>query len=82
MPVSRILGTAARFGYDVASTVTGTAAQAAFSVLDTAVNALNPRFTDNDLAQSKYDFNYRIFPNDLGMDDNGHYMIIFQMKRI
>lgn len=35
-----------------------------------------PSYSDNDLAQSKYDFNYRTFPSDLGMDDNGHYMII------
>lgn len=30
----------------------------------------------NDLAQSKYNFRYLVFPNDLGMDDVGHYMII------
>lgn len=30
----------------------------------------------NDLAQSRYDFSYTVFPNDLGMDDNGHYMVI------
>jgi hypothetical protein len=30
----------------------------------------------DDLGQSQYDFRYKIFPNDLGMDDNGHYMII------
>jgi len=29
-----------------------------------------------DLGQSKYDFRSLVFPNDLGMDDNGHYMII------
>lgn len=29
-----------------------------------------------DLGQSEYDFNYLVFPNDLGMDNNGHYMII------
>lgn len=53
--------------------------------------AINPRFTtstqDNqttsspadpvqDLAQSKYDFKYMVFPEDLGMDYNGHYMVI------
>lgn len=33
--------------------------------------------TENpDLGQSQYDFRYLVFPNDLGMDDNGHYMII------
>lgn len=31
---------------------------------------------DGDLAQSEYDFRSLIFPNDLGMDDNGHYIII------
>lgn len=31
---------------------------------------------DNQLSQSKYDFNYRAFPNDLGMDYMGHYMVI------
>ena len=29
-----------------------------------------------DLGQSRYDFRSLVFPNDLGMDDNGHYMII------
>ena len=29
-----------------------------------------------DLGQSRYDFRYLVFPNDLGMDDNGHYMVI------
>lgn len=29
-----------------------------------------------DLRQSNYDFNYLVFPNDLGMDNQGHYMII------
>jgi hypothetical protein len=31
---------------------------------------------DIDLGQSQYDFRYLVFPNDLGMDDNGHYMVI------
>jgi len=35
-----------------------------------------PLAPGNDLAQSKYNFKYKVFPNDLGMDDNGHYMII------
>lgn len=30
----------------------------------------------NDLAQSRYDFGYTVFPNDVGMDDVGHYMVI------
>lgn len=29
-----------------------------------------------DLMQSDYDFRYRVFPNDLGMDNLGHYMVI------
>ena len=29
-----------------------------------------------DLGQSKYDFQYLVFPNDLGKEDNSHYMII------
>jgi hypothetical protein len=29
-----------------------------------------------DLAQSRYNFSYTSFPNDLGMDDVGHYMVI------
>lgn len=29
-----------------------------------------------DLAQSKYDFSYKVFPDTVGMDDVGHYMII------
>jgi len=29
-----------------------------------------------DLGQSRYDFRYLVFPNDLGMEDNSHYMII------
>lgn len=32
--------------------------------------------TNNDLAQSRYDFRYLVFPNDLGMDNQGHYMVI------
>lgn len=29
-----------------------------------------------DLGNSKYDFRYKVFPNDLGSGDNGHYMVI------
>jgi hypothetical protein len=29
-----------------------------------------------DLGQSQYNFRYTVFPNDLGMDNNGHYMVI------
>lgn len=43
--------------------------------LTTTFNAQNTA-AGNDLAQSKYDFRYKVFPDDLGMDDNGHYMVI------
>lgn len=32
--------------------------------------------TGTTLGQSRYNFNYSVFPSDLGMDDNGHYMVI------
>jgi hypothetical protein len=32
--------------------------------------------SDDTLGQSQYNFNYRAFPNDLGMEYNGHYMVI------
>jgi len=31
---------------------------------------------DNTLSQSRYDFTYKAFPNDIGMDYLGHYMVI------
>ena len=36
----------------------------------------NPSSQPIDLGQSKYDFSYLVFPNDLGREDNAHYMII------
>lgn len=33
-------------------------------------------YKDNQLSQPKYGFSYKAFPNDLGMDYNGHYMVI------
>lgn len=39
----------------------------------------NNTFSDSyvpDLAQSRYNFRYLVFPNDLGMSDIGHYMIL------
>jgi len=36
----------------------------------------SPVITDDTLSQSRYDFTTRAFPNDLGSDYNGHYMII------
>lgn len=46
-----------------------------------ALEAINPGESvgtapGDDLAQSEYDFRYMVFPNDLGMDTNGHYMVI------
>lgn len=34
------------------------------------------RNDDEQLSQRKYDFSYKVFPNDLGMDYLGHYMVI------
>lgn len=46
-------------------------------VISPLVNPLiNNLGLNNGLNQSKYDFTYRVFPNDLGMEDNEHYMII------
>lgn len=41
-------------------------------------NTENPSLSDfiPDLAQSKYNFSYTVFPNNIGMDDVGHYMVI------
>jgi len=36
----------------------------------------NNSVSDNTLEQSEYDFNYRVFPNDLANDYVGHYMVI------
>ena len=36
----------------------------------------NPTSEPLDLGQSEYDFSYLVFPNDLGREDNAHYMII------
>lgn len=41
-----------------------------------AVDAIRGISDDNQLSQSKYDFKYRSFPSDLGMDYMGHYMVI------
>ena len=42
-----------------------------------ALDYIDPRNNDdNTLSQSKYDFTYKAFPNDLGMDYLGHYMVI------
>jgi hypothetical protein len=46
---------------------------------DDIVGAISGALTDNNdntLSQSKYDFTYKVFPNDVGMDYLGHYMVI------
>lgn len=41
-----------------------------------ALTTIDPRTNDDTtLSQSKYDFTYKVFPNDLGMDYLGHYMV-------
>lgn len=40
------------------------------------VTNYNIKNYDNTLSQSRYDFTYKVFPNDLGMDYLGHYMVI------
>jgi hypothetical protein len=44
--------------------------------INNQATADTPSAPGNDLAQSQYNFDYTVFPTDLGMDDNGHYMII------
>lgn len=48
--------------------------------IEIPTNQNNSTYTNTeyvpDLAQSKYNFRYLVFPNDLGMSDIGHYMII------
>lgn len=46
------------------------------SGFDTLTNGREIRSGNPNLDQSKYDFNYRTFPSDLGSDTNNHYMII------
>jgi hypothetical protein len=51
----------------------------AFTSTNTQNNTQTPNPSDDftrDLAQSRYDFSYRVFPDNVGMDDIGHYMII------
>lgn len=42
----------------------------------TGVDQTNVQQDYPDLGQSRYDFRYLVFPNDLGMQDNPHYMVI------
>lgn len=48
------------------------------ALYDTATGVIDSQISndDNTLSQSRYNFNYRTFPNDLGMDYLGHYMVI------
>lgn len=50
-----------------------------FTIVDNSNEQYNqiPTFSPvGDLLQSKYNFDYLVFPSDLGMNDNGHYMVI------
>ncbi len=44
-------------------------------LVDSVVGSITDN-SDNTLSQSKYDFTYKVFPNDIGMDYMGHYMVI------
>lgn len=48
--------------------------------IEIPTNQNNSTYTNTeyvpDLAQSKYNFRYLVFPNDLGLSDVGHYMIL------
>ena len=39
-------------------------------------NNLTNKWNGVDLGQNQYDFRYLVFPQTLGLDDNGHYMVI------
>lgn len=39
-------------------------------------NNLTNKWNGIDLGQNQYDFRYLVFPQTLGLDDNGHYMVI------
>lgn len=55
----------------------GNAADWVFTGGDSVIAGPNPGFASGTtLGQNVYNFNYSIFPSDLGMDDNGHYMVI------
>ena len=61
--------------------ITGGVANAISGVFQSGLDAVNPAASlpnDTTLNQSKYDFTYRIFPEDIAADDSfyNHYMII------
>jgi len=60
-------------GFDIADQETPITSGTAFGG---GVDAIRGISDDNQLSQSKYDFKYRSFPSDLGMDYMGHYMVI------
>lgn len=66
--------------YSIIGGIGGLAGDAAGIVGDAITNALwyvDPRSNeDSTLSQSRYDFTYKVFPNDVGMDYLGHYMVI------
>lgn len=43
---------------------------------ENALTSSQVRRDTNGLNQARYDFNYRVFPSDLGADYNAHYMVI------
>jgi hypothetical protein len=40
------------------------------------ISGINPNINDDTLGQSSYDFTSRVFPDDIGNEDQGHYMVI------
>jgi len=42
----------------------------------TSIPGINPNIDDDTLGQSSYDFTSRVFPDDIGNEDQGHYMVI------
>lgn len=56
------------------SNLAGETLDAVGQLLDQGVRGIDS--LNKDLGQSKYDFNYRVFPEDLATDYNGHYMVI------
>ena len=65
------------FAIDAVSSIAGGVADLATAVFNVADRPEDYKEGLNqDLAQNEYDFRYLVFPNDLGMDHMGHYMVI------
>lgn len=57
--------------------IAGEAAGIVGNAINNAAWYVDPRSNeDTTLSQSRYDFTYKVFPHDLGMDYMGHYMVI------